>query len=204
MARVLEHRTGGRAPIRCLLEAKGPELALFGKEDQRQIISAALFAGLEYYRAVFLPQLFTGRVYRAPFNYHITPDYAAKKRRLGLPPLVGPDNPSQPQHLQDAALNNSRSEVTAKGGGKSYELVIRIPGVDHVNFNEMVRQIVATVPAEWIEKVAEVASKTLEALIAGGVANNRKGGPDRQLTAETRNQIGGRRGRKARGIPGHA
>lgn len=205
MPRALTYRSGGAAPVQALLDAKGTELAMFGREDLRQIISASLKAGVEYYRVVLLPQLFTGRVYRAPFNYHISADYAKRKAALGLPPLVGPDNSKQPTHLRDAALYQSYSEVVSKGSRGTWEMVIHIPGVDHINFNHMVSDILRVVPAEWMAKVADVAAQTMEALLAGAVTNPRAGGVPRVLTSEVRNQIGGRRGRPAaaRKVVGH-
>ena len=209
MARILTYRTSSTAPIQAVLEANGPELALFGKEDLRQILVAALNAGGEYYRGVFIPQLFTGRVMRAPFNYHVSDEYAKRKKKLGLPPLVGPNNPTQPRHLIDAAINDSYVEVVSKGSTGTWDIVIHIPGVDHVNHNNMVSDIIGTVPAEWVEAVAEVVAKTLDALLSNGVANSRKAGPARVLPGDTRNQIaqlknGGRRGRPtSRKVAGH-
>lgn len=209
MTRVLTYRTSSAAPIQAVLDAKGPELALFGKEDMRQILVAALNAGGEYYRGVFIPQLFTGRVMRAPFNYHVSPEYAKRKKALGLPPLVGPNNPAQPRHLIDAAINDSSVEVVSKGSTGKWDIVIHIPGVDHVNFNAMVSDVLRTVPAEWVEAVAEVVAKVLDGLLSSGIASTRKAGPARSLPGDTRQQIGkltngGRRGRTAtRKVAGH-
>ena len=204
MPSVLTYRSGGRAPVQAVIDARGPELAQFGKEDLRQILSAALKVGAEYYRVVCVPKLFTGRVYRAPFNYHVGSEYAKRKQKLGLPPLVGPDNAKQPLHLRDAALYQSYSEVVAKGSRGTWEMIIRIPGVDHVNFNHMVMDTLRAVPAEWMEEVSQVVAKALEGLLSGAVAGGRAGGPARQLTGDTRAMIGGRRGRpSARKVAGH-
>lgn len=209
MARILTYRTSSTAPIQAVLDAKGAELALFGKEDLRQILVAALNSGGEYYRGVFIPQLFTGRVMRAPFNYHISDEYAKRKKQLGLPPLVGPNNPTQPKHLIDAAINDSTVEVASAGSTGKWWIIIRIPGVNHINFNNMVSDVLATVPPEWVEAVAQVVAKTLDELLATGIASSRKAGPARALPGDTRNQIsklpgGGRRGRpSSRKVAGH-
>lgn len=185
MASRLVYERSGTAPVRASIDARGGELALFSPQDRKRILVAALRTGAEYYRLKYLPQLFTGRVYRAPFNYHVSGRYAAMKAKNGLPPLVGPENPKQPSHLRDAALTDSY--VTVDVNGDRAKMGIHIPGVSHVNTNQMVLDVMRTLPKEWLADVARVVADSISGLIAGSVAN---ASGSRQITQAVSRGIG--------------
>jgi hypothetical protein len=204
MASRLVYERSGTAPVRASIDARGGELALFSAQDRKRILVAALRTGAEYYRQKYVPQLFTGRVYREPFNYQVKPRYAAKKARLGLPPLVGPDNPNQPRHLRDAALGDSY--VTVDVSASRATMIIHIPGVQHVNANQMVLDVVRTLPKEWLADVAQVVANSIAALLAvspADSANVRKVPQEVARGIGTLNRDQGWAGGAPRKIPGH-
>lgn len=200
----LVYERSGKSPIRATIDANGGELAFFSPQDRKRILVAALRTGAEYYRQKYLPQLFTGRIYREPFNYHVTGRYGMMKAKKGLPPLVGPDKPGQPRHLRDAALNDSY--VTVDVNGDTAKMVIHIPGVEHVNANQMVLDVVRSLPKEWLADVARVVSDSITSLLSGSQATASGG---RQVSVEISRNIGslsrrqGWSGGTPRRIPGH-
>jgi len=185
MASRLVYERSGTAPVRASIDARGGELALFSPQDRKRILVAALRTGAEYYRQKYLPQLFTGRIYRAPFNYHLSGRYAAMKSKKGLAPLVGPDKPGQPRHLRDAALTDSY--VTVDVNGDRAKMVIHIPGVEHVNANQMVLDVVRSLPREWLEDVARVVADSITSLLSGSESSASGG---RQIPQEVSRGIG--------------
>lgn len=201
------YERSGTAPIRAALVAHQGELDLFSDMDTKRIMVAGLRIGGEYYRTKYVPQLFTGRIYRSPFHYHLADGaYIEKKKALGLGPLESPRN-DQGGHLKDAAIN--QSYVSVNVSGTLAKIVIHIPGAQHVGYNAMVLDVLKTVPAEWVADVAQQVATTISSLLSGA----QESGGARSLSAAVRKVIGSTSARAGyasvggnlqRRIPGHA
>ncbi len=121
-----QSNAAGSGPIRAILEAQGPALAILeqaeGKAGANDVIRQALQAGGDLWVNVFLPMRFTE--YAKRLGYQVKPGWIAMKQRLTgqALPLVYTGS------MRENALAKAHADAVAKKGGGT--ITIRIP-VDH-------------------------------------------------------------------------
>ncbi len=159
--------SNGVGPIRAVLEAQGPALALLeqaeGASGSNDVIREALQAGGDLWVNVFLPMRFTE--YAKRLGYVVQPGWAMRKQKLTgqALPLVYTGN------MREAAMQGAHADATAKKGGGT--ITIRIPiqhgggGRQGGSLQPKDQAVLRRIPDWEVTRVGEEVERTLISLL---------------------------------------